>query len=183
MGSRLSAPTGRWKDGLFDCFKAGVCHPSLWCSLCCTQIAMGQVISRMQLTWLGEPGTFYSTSRAYGAIVLLVVSFFIYSTALELAAMPYSIGNEPPYIAGLRFGGNFLFTVWCIYALCRTRQNVRARYQIPEERCKGCEDLCCSVWCACCTTAQMMRHTGEYENYPGVCCSKTGHPPGTPLVV
>jgi len=183
VGSRLAAPTGRWKDGLFDCFREGVWHPSVWCSWCCTQLAMAQVISRMQLTWTGEPGTFYASSHAFLSIVLLVAAYFAYSTALELAAYPYSLDTTPPYIAGLRFGGNFLFVVWSVYALCRTRENVRARYQIPEEKCRGCEDLCCAIWCACCTTAQLMRHTGEYEHYPGVCCSRTGHPPGTPLIV
>jgi hypothetical protein len=34
---RIQTPTGQWKDGTFDIFKAGVCHPSLWCALCCTQ--------------------------------------------------------------------------------------------------------------------------------------------------
>lgn len=33
----VQAPTGRWKDGTFDVFKAGICHPSLICALCCTQ--------------------------------------------------------------------------------------------------------------------------------------------------
>jgi len=31
------APTGRWKDDLFDCFKHGFMHPVLWNSFCCTQ--------------------------------------------------------------------------------------------------------------------------------------------------
>lgn len=34
---RVQAPTGQWKDGTFDVFKAGICHPSLICALCCTQ--------------------------------------------------------------------------------------------------------------------------------------------------
>jgi len=144
---------------------------------------MAQVITRMQLNWLGQVGTYYSHQRAFLAIALLVFSFFLYSTALELAALPYDIYDTPEWLAILRFSGNFLFTFYCIYALCRTRQNVRARYQIPEEHCQGCEDCCCAAFCACCTTAQLLRHTGEYESYPGVCCSTTGHPPGTPLVV
>jgi len=188
VGARLAAPTGRWKDGLCDFFgtknsPAGVCHPSLWCSLCCAPIAMAQVISRMQLTWCGQPGSFYSTSRSFMVIIMLVAAFFVYSTALELAALPYTMETTPLYMTILRLAGNLIFSVWSLYALCRTRQNVRARYQIPEKHCKGCEDFCCAFWCGCCVTAQMMRHTGEYENYPAVCCSKTGHPPGTPLVV
>jgi len=41
-GPRLVAPVGQWKDGLFDFCQPGCCHPSFWCSLCCTQCAMGQ---------------------------------------------------------------------------------------------------------------------------------------------
>jgi len=47
---RLRAPIGTWKDGLCDWFNAGICHASLWCALCCTQIAMGQTMSRMQVS-------------------------------------------------------------------------------------------------------------------------------------
>ena len=116
-------------------------------------------------------------------VVILVISYLVYSTSLALASIPYAIGEAPAFIAILKFLGQFLFLFWSLYSLCRTRENVRARYQIPEERCLGCEDLCCSLWCSPCAVAQVLRHTGEYENYPGVCCSETGHPPGTPLLV
>jgi Cys-rich protein (TIGR01571 family) len=144
---------------------------------------MGQVMSRMQLTWLGTAGPLNRTRQTFFVVLLLVVAFFVYSTALEIASIPYEVGDAPTFIESLKLAGNLLFSLWAMYALCRTRETVRARYQIPEERCKGCEDLCCSVFCGCCAVAQMMRHTGEYENYPAVCCSATGHPPGTPLVV
>jgi Cys-rich protein (TIGR01571 family) len=182
-GPRLAAPTGHWKDGLFDCCNAGMWHPSLWCSLCCQALAMGQVMSRMQVTWLGEPGPLNRTRQTFFVILLLVMAFFVYSIALELAAWPYDKGNDPDFIAYLRIIGNGLFTLWTVYALYRTRATVRARYQIPEERCHGCEDVCCSLWCTCCVTSQLLRHTGEYESYAGTWCSMTGHPPGTPLVV
>lgn len=144
---------------------------------------MGQIISRMQLTWLGEPGSLIQTSKAFKVVVVLVTCYTIYSIALDLAAWPYSPGSEPKAIPILKNIGGVLFSAWSIYSLCRTRQSVRARYQIEQQYCLGCEDLCCAVWCSCCSTAQMMRHTGEYETYPGVYISKTGHPPGTPLVV
>eukprot|EP01082_Thalassiosira_pseudonana_P003360 g3302.t1 g3302 contig12:1800666-1801327(+) len=51
---KVNVPTGQWKDGVFDLFKAGPFHPSLWCACCCTQIGMGQVMQRMRLNWLGE---------------------------------------------------------------------------------------------------------------------------------
>lgn len=34
---QVNIPTGHWKDGLFDCFNAGIFHPSLWCAFCFTQ--------------------------------------------------------------------------------------------------------------------------------------------------
>lgn len=182
-GPRLAAPTGHWKDNLFDFCSPGFFHPSLWCSLCCTQLAMGQVMTRMQLTWLGSPGPLSRTRQTFSVVLLLVVAFFIFSNALELASMPYDAYEGPEFISYIRYFGNLLFSVWAVYALYKTRETVRARYQIPEEHCAGCEDLCCSVWCSFCVTAQMLRHTGEYENYAGTCCSMTGHPPGTPLVV
>ena len=180
---RLDVPTGRWKDGLCDFFNAGFCHPSLWCALCCTQIAVGQAITRLSLTWLGEPGPITRTRQAFLAICLLVGSFYTYSIALELASMPYPLEETPAYMPSLKFIGNFLFTIWAIYSLCRTRETVRARYQIPEQYCSGCEDLCCSFFCGCCVTAQILRHTGNYETHPGACCTSTGHKPGAPINV
>jgi PLAC8 family len=43
-----------WKDGLFDCFKYGVCHPTVVNSLCCPQLLMGQILTRMNMTWNGN---------------------------------------------------------------------------------------------------------------------------------
>lgn len=36
-GPRLNIPTGGWKDGLFGCCNLGICHPTLWCTICCPQ--------------------------------------------------------------------------------------------------------------------------------------------------
>lgn len=179
----INAPTGRWKDGLCDCFSVGICHPSVWCAFCCGKIAMAQVMMRMQLTWLGEPGPRESTKNTFKVVLILFCSYIVYSTSLDIASADYTEATMPRSITALKAIGGTLFTVWSLYSLCRTRQSVRNQYSIPEERCVGCEDLCCALWCTCCTISQMARHTGEYETYPGVCCSKTGHPPGTPLTV
>jgi Cys-rich protein (TIGR01571 family) len=148
-------------------------------------MAMAQVMTRMQLTWLGGIGHANMTRQTFVVVLMLTVAFFVYCLALEIAAFPYSSANSSPpvYIAVLRMAGDLIFSAWSFVALCRTRRTVRERYQIPEQHCKGCEDVCCTFWCSCCVAAQMMRHTGEYETYNGVCCSATGHPPGAPLVV
>jgi Cys-rich protein (TIGR01571 family) len=180
---RLEAPTGRWKDGLCDCFKLGLLHPHVWCAFFCSKIAMAQVMTRMQLTWLGEPGPFVATRSTFKVVLILLFSYIVYSTSLELASLDYSSGNLPVFIIVAKTIGSVLFSVWSIFSLCRTRQSVRERYSIAEERCAGCEDCCCAFWCTCCVVGQLSRHTGEYETYPAVCCTETGHPPGTPLCV
>lgn len=198
---RIEAPTGRWKDGLFACGTYGWCHPALCCALCCTQIAMGQVMQRVRLTWLGHPASttpsrWYSIRNTFKIVCIIVVAYTIYSTALEIAAMPppdYDPTVDgayyyvPPVVPYLRTVGSLIFTIWSLYALIKTRESVRATYSIPaHEKCAKCpivEDFCCSAFCSCCVTAQMLRHTGEYERYEGRCCSATGHPVGTPAVV
>ncbi|KAL3802328.1 hypothetical protein HJC23_007153 [Cyclotella cryptica] len=180
---QLNIPTGRWKDGLFDLANAGICHPSLWCACCCTQIGMGQVMQRMRLNWLGDIGYDASTKKTFKVVLALLVSYTVFSMSLEILEGSKSYYEIPAYIAPLKFIGGMLFTIWSVYALMRTRENVRAKYSIPEERCNGCEDLCCSVWCSCCVVAQMARHTGEYETYKGSCCSETGMAAHAPTIV
>ena len=181
--NRIQAPTGRWKDGLFDCFAYGICHPHLWCAILCSRISMAQVMTRMQLTWLGEPGPQVATKNTFRVVIILLVAYMVYSTSLEIGSLPYTPSETPLWMTILKSLGSTLFTVWSVYSLCRTRQNVRKMYSIPEQHCAGCEDVVCAFFCTCCTVAQLSRHTGEYETYPAVCCSETGHPPGTPLVV
>lgn len=182
-GPRINAPTGRWKDQLCGCCNEGLCHPSLCCSCFCGFIAMGQIMSRMQLTWLGGPGPLERTRQTFLVIIMLTLAYLIFDIGINILTFQYKSSEIPLYVHYITWIGISVFGIWFTIALCRTRKTVRERYQIPEHSCKGCEDCCCAVWCHCCVTAQMLRHTGEYEHYPGVCCSATGHPPGTPLVV
>jgi Cys-rich protein (TIGR01571 family) len=134
-------------------------------------VLMAQVMKRMNLTWLGEPGPYISTQNTVKVVVTIVICYIIYSTALELASMPFEAD------------GSVFFTVYALYSLCKTRESIRAVYSIPTTRCGSMEDCVCSFFCSCCTVSQLARHTGEYETYPAVCCSETGHPKGTPMVV
>lgn len=138
---------------------------------------------RLRLNWLGEPGPLVSTKNTFLVVCVLVLSYIVFSTMLEIYSMPYDLSTVPTFVPVLRSVGSVLFSVWALYSLCKTRMNTRARYSIPEERCVGCEDCCCAFFCTCCTVAQLARHTGDYERYSGVWCTDTGHPIGSPLVV
>lgn len=180
---RLNVPTGQWKDGLFDCFSIGIFHKSVCCAIFFQQLLLGQVMQRMSLTWLGEPGPRVATLNTFRIVLVLFISYFAYSTALQLADSPYEDGEAPYFTSVLKGIGSFAFTFWSFYSLCRTRENARARFSIEEEYCIGCEDVCCSVFCSCCAVAQLARHTGEYETYEAKCCTTSGLPIKAPFVV
>lgn len=182
---RINAPRGYWKDGLFDCFSLGILHSSVICAFCCTQIAMGQVMQRARLDWLGFHSTKEIAMGTFRIVLVLSISSIIFSNAMDLYEDNFwNNGQEPPaFVLTLKYCGEFLFALWAIFALYKTRRSIRQRYDIPEERCHGCEDLACSILCSCCTIAQLARHTGEYETYQGKFCSETGLPPEAPMAV
>jgi len=178
---QVNIPTGRWKDGLFDLHNAGVCHPSLWCSICFTQISMGQVLQRLRLNWLGGAGPDAATKNTFKVVLALCICYAIFTMSLEMADASTGYNSVPVHTG--KFVGGVLFTIYSIWALMKLRENVRAKYSIPEQSCSGMEDLCCSTWCSCCVVAQISRHTGEFETYKGGCCSETGMAARTPAVV
>jgi Cys-rich protein (TIGR01571 family) len=75
------------------------------------------------------------------------------------------------------------FFLYMLYLIICTRSYIRARYNIPEGRCRGCEDCCCAFWLPFCTIAQMARHTADYSQYPAACCTDTGLPEHAPMIV
>jgi len=180
---RVNVPTGQWKDGPFDVMNAGPCHSSLWCAVCFTQLAMAQVMQRLRLNWLGEAAPDTASKNTFKVVLTLVLCYTVFTVALEMAEASAGYYQVPAWIPVLRFIGGVLFTIYSIFSLMKTRENVRAKYSIPEQQCHGMEDLCCSMWCSCCVTAQMARHTGEYETYNGKFCSETGMAPHTPSIV
>ncbi|KAG7343908.1 PLAC8 family domain containing protein [Nitzschia inconspicua] len=41
---------GQWRDGLFSCFRHGLCHPHICNAWLCPQILLGQLLVRMKMT-------------------------------------------------------------------------------------------------------------------------------------
>lgn len=97
-----------------------------------------------------------------------------------------------------------LFSFYMIYIITKLRATMRQTYNIPEENCLYCyqlgicgnnpregmeccgssvgtddipigwEDVCCSVCCPMCVTAQMARHTVDYRERKAACCNSVG---------
>jgi len=143
-------------------------------------------MQRLNLTWLGEPGSPEQTKSTFIVVLAIVLSYTVFSMAMDYMFPAYVNGyyaQPPTWISTAKNLASMLIIVWCIYVRMKTREYVRNKYRIPEERCIGCEDLCCSIWCSPCIVAQIARHTGEYETYPSMCCTKTGLPNNAPEIV
>lgn len=178
----IRAPNGRWKDGLCNCFSLGIYHPSLCWSIWLPPIAMGQIMTRMSLNWLGQHGNRVFTKYTCTSVAIITYTYVLLEITVQ--CLQHFLPDEGFLVQ--KFVGlsvTSLFFSWFLYALKMTRQRVREQYSIPGEQCGSYEDVCCSLFCACCVVSQMARHTGEYETYPGICCSTTGHPEGTPLTI
>jgi Cys-rich protein (TIGR01571 family) len=103
-------PRGQWRDGLFDCFNHGPCHPSFLMAFCAPVCLNGQVMTRLKLNWLGEtvsnPSTsssssfennndtsssFQSWRHTYRNVVCLMIFYFILSNILSVPSPKYEV--------------------------------------------------------------------------------------------
>lgn len=57
---------GAWKDHWWDCFRFGFFHVSLWNACLCPQILAAQIMTRLNLNWLGDPVVIPSSQQAGG---------------------------------------------------------------------------------------------------------------------
>ena len=73
---------------------------------------MAQVMMRLQLTWMGEPGPLMSTRNTFNIVLTIVGCYFLYSTMLEIYSMPYDVNTVPPFVPVLKALGSILFSVW-----------------------------------------------------------------------
>jgi Cys-rich protein (TIGR01571 family) len=168
-----TAPLGRWKDGLCDCCAPGCCHPSLCNAICFKQILMGQVLTRMQRTWCGDPVTTRSQyKRTFPTLLWLTVAYWM--VWIFFHCDHDHGGNCHGWRHGILGTVRLVWFLYTVIVMIKLRKAVRERYQIPQTHCQGCEDCCCVVFCSCCTMAQMARQTADYERQRAYCCTDTG---------
>jgi Cys-rich protein (TIGR01571 family) len=170
--------TGAWKDGLCDCCSNGCCHPSLLNAWCFPQILMGQVLTRMKMTWCGQPA---QSRRQYKqtfhillwlTVVYWVIWMFFHCDDENEHHNPNCHGATRHVMGTV----NFVWFLYTVIVMIKLRRAVRDRYKIPQNTCHGCEDCCCVVFCTCCTISQLSRQTANYQSQRAYCCSDTGLP-------
>lgn len=150
----------------------------------------------MRLTWLGGPGSVRQVASTFKTVVFIWFLYLILDQCLSIGFYSYypeyqsfdpnayetyeEMWADAPsgaiIIHYVQDALHFVFWLYLLIATIKARRAVRQQYEIPEHSCSGCEDCCCSFWCHCCTTMQMMRHTADYDSYPAACCTETGLP-------
>ena len=173
-------PVGEWRDDLCDICSFGPCHPVLLNSCFFPYISLGQVMSRSSLDYKGHEAIGFLPRQSCVTMAIITYSvWFLNALIIAWGITEYVQYNEyiprpPLWISLLVINLSYTFFFW--YATCSTRHTLRARYMIPERRCRKCEDMCCATFCNPCTIAQMNRHTGDFSTFRALCCSATGMP-------
>jgi Cys-rich protein (TIGR01571 family) len=135
-------------------------------------------MTRTGLDWHGEPSNkLVSGLSCANMAVMLTFWLAMNASALFMFRVRWERGMDwgITYVCILIA---FNLLSWCYMTnLTRaTRAAIRNKYQIPEERCVGCEDCMCATFCMPCTICHMGRHVADFETYRGTCCSSTGLP-------
>lgn len=120
--------------------------------------------------------------------IWLVVAIIqsVFNIVIDVFDADDSTEDDPTWLLAPDIISRVVATAMAVFVLIvvfRTRLYVRHRYGIPEASCNGCEDCCCAFWCTPCTVCQMLRHTADYNTYPGGCCTEDGLAAGAPEVV
>lgn len=169
-------PIGRWRDSLLSCFVNGICHPSVLNALWCPLLALGQIMTRVGLDFMGNP-VVAGNITPWGVMGFVVVFWTIMNLAV-FGAFNYkwSRGME---LSDADWASLFVVNaagiMFTIYAVASTRASVREKYLIRESRFLDLEDCCCATLCMPCTICQMSRHTASYNDHDGICCNAIGY--------
>jgi hypothetical protein len=132
----------------------------------------------MKLDWKATP--LETKKTAWSAFVVMLVVFIAYQvidTFFYYLTDEYVVGewdadqgkmvyadDIPGWANALdavRHAMSIGYGLFILFVMIRTRGHIRAKYEIPEQSCTGCEYCCCTLWCSACTLCQMASHTGK----------------------
>lgn len=197
--SKASIPVGEWRDGLFNCFTYGWFHMSFCLAFWCSPLALGQVMTRLNLDGFARPKTNHKLGyrdvdfSPFHIMAFVFGTFILVDNVLSILTIPrisaaatsfdeygqtiYTTSEIPGWVIFFLLCRDILrilFFVYVVTMAIKTRKRLRQSYEIPDECCRGGEDFCYSFFCNSCSVSQMMRHTTDYYVEEPKCCSKTG---------
>ena len=147
----LGAPTGRWRNPLFSCCNV-VGKTQFWVAFCCPAVTTAQLLTRMNLNYLGNEDGPEAVRGTVLGVFLLTGAFVMFML-------------NSPYEAPARMAYAFAF-FYLVYVMSRVRFAMRKTYGIGGQKCcNKVGDFCMMLWCGCCANIQMTRHTHDENEY------------------
>jgi len=154
-------PIGGWRNRLFGCCDV-MTQSTFWMGIFCTPVLMAQLITRLKLTWNGREGPPEETSLSFNRLVLSLVF------TMSVFWIPI-MGSVCLFV---------YYLVVIVYVGSHVRSYMRRKYKIPSTLPTRCgdriDDVCMMLFCGCCSSIQMARHTHDDKDYPGHGCTTTG---------
>jgi len=190
LSSTINTHTGRWNSGLCSCCQYGCFHPALCCACFFPMVLMGQVLTRMKLTWYGHRSTPPSEEykKTFGTVVTIWICYILLCSVFYCPPTVHhddvddkDTDQDCPMWKQLVVDIiTPVFGLYTLIVMIRLRMAIRTKYNIPEDCCIGCEDCCCIFFCGCLSSIQMAHQTANYEDVQAICCNSTGLPPTIP---
>lgn len=185
LESHLVENKGKWKDGLFSCFRFGLFHPHLWVAWMCPQILLGQILTRLNMTWLARPSVPKSPMQSLMAkIFLFFLLLSIYDAFITPPLFEVTVNEKGEMILHQNLQHRWHqmmyillslpMTIYGAMVVIKLRAAIRSKYGIPTGRLGRMEDCCYVSCCNCCVISQLARQTADYDEEPAAWCSTTG---------
>lgn len=174
---------GAWKSGLCNCCEYGVCHKALLCAVCFPTLLMGQLLTRMKMTWNGISATSEYKQTFRIVLVIAICKYLIDSFYSCVEELPEEVDGDiimvpnedcPSWQVTLTSSTDFLFGLYVLIVMIRLRMAIRQKYNITEQNCGQCDDCCSVFFCGCCSLVQMAHQTADYEKEEAFCLTTTG---------
>ncbi|OQS06802.1 PLAC8 family protein [Thraustotheca clavata] len=152
-GQRAPIPQGEqlesWNAGVFDCFES-FC-PNTLMALFCPCVSLAQIASRV--------GIYGGYTRVLVIALILVIAKVTFAE-LDLTKR-LKLVQQNNYSQDLPYYSLISWIIALIYAIyvCSVRTKIRVMFKIQGSE---CEDFMCSLFCGCCTIAQMSTQVGSY---------------------
>lgn len=159
---------GVFGDDIFNC-----CGEGRWFAIaaCCTGLAFGAIMEKLQLTWCANHSAASPRPKTTFATVAVLWSLFVFTYVafhlVPITSEPQSQAELPSSNLSVVFLAlapvQFALIIYFIVIQTKTRMAFRFAYKIPGSCCIDC---LVSSYCGCCSALQMYRHMKRSGDRP-----------------
>lgn len=139
---------GVWKDNLFACTRYGLTHPSFLLACFCPLLLLGQIMTRLQMDWMGDETSTIEWKKTFRTTFLISIFYKIMLINFVEGAL------YTPVVCS--------YVIYRCYLLIKVRRYTRERDRIPVDHAIY-GDVIKSIFCHCCIVSQLARQTANYE--------------------